>query len=230
MATLIPILGMCYAIRITLAYEDLSGIMGTIMAVSEGAVVVQHEEEGKRTHQHMAVYNCTISHDRLRKNLVASLNEALPDLSGEVGGNAYLSVKKWDGKEKYLNYMFKGKNLPTYNYNKLLALKRDDQVLPDEEVERIMKLWVSTCSEENEYSAWKASEYFPKLAIKKMDPKDQGSTDTVTYWNFDDVVDAARKFAVRETGFMSNKTRFVANNLISNFCMFKKIKISSYRI
>lgn len=224
MASLFPLIGKCFAIRISLSWRDIHQAVTTaINSCCEGAVWVEHDEDVSRIHNHIAVYNCRVSHDNLRKKIVAGLKEFHPDLSG---GNAALSVKKWDGHEKYLVYMLKGKYFPTYNYSHILDFG-DDPVLSDDEIVRLQKLWKSNCQEENEYSAWKASGHFPKKS-QKLIPQSDGEYESI--YIFDDIVQAAVAFAIRETKFMNNKARYVANNLISNFCIFNKIKMSFYRI
>jgi len=225
MASLLPILGKCFAIRITLAWNAIADSVIQILASqSEGMVVVEHDEVGKRPHLHIALYNAKITHDALRRQLVAGLKEGHPDISG---GNALLSVKKWNCQEKYLIYMFKGSNDPTYNHISNHPNPLDDCILSEDEVVRLQTLWKSKCVEENEYSAWKASEHFPKLTAKASKATDQN---TEMYYNFDDIVNSARAYSVRETIFCNGKTRYVATNLISNFCMFHKIKMLPYRI
>jgi len=225
MATLFPIIGKCYAIRITFSWEAIhTGLVSLVNGLFEGSVWVEHRGDGKQTHLHLAAWNCNITHDAMRKKIVAGLKELHPDAPG---GNATLSVKKWDGHEKYLVYMFKGVNDPTYNYLNLVHNTSDDPVLSEEEIERLKSLWKSNCQEENEYSAWKASEHFPTKS-QKLIPHSDGEYESV--YVFDDIVNSAVAFAIRETKFMNNKSRFVATNLISNFCIFHKIKIAFYRI
>jgi len=225
MASLLPILGKCFAIRITLAWNAIAqSVLDLLASQSEGMVIVEHDEEGKRPHLHVALYNAKITHDALRRQLVAGLKEGHPDISG---GNSLLSVKKWNCQEKYLIYMFKGSNDPTYNQTFYTHTPLNDLILSEDEVVRLQSLWKSKCQEENEYSAWKVSEHFPKLTAKASKATDKN---TEMYYNFDDIVNSARAYSVRETIYCNGKTRYVATNLISNFCMFNKIKMLPYRI
>jgi hypothetical protein len=249
---LFPILGKCFAIRLTMAFNEINPLlMGSIAGYAEGTVVVQHGDQS-RVHVHMALWNVmNITHDHLRKQIVKGLKEYHPGyLESFVEGDKPLHVGKWDGHEKHLVYMFKGKYFPTYNFidNERLTLTLgrqvvDQPVLTNDEIERLQKLWKSNCTEENEYSEWKGSIYWPKSTeiLTVIEPEHISvttgklMTEAITKITlikplFEEVKDKAIEFAIRETKFVNAKSRNVAKNLISNFCIRHKIKIPPYHI
>jgi hypothetical protein len=106
-----------YAVRVSLAYALLpANIVQNLLLKCEAIVACQHQEDGKRTHIHFAIYNSKIGHDPLRKYLKQLLAEIT-----NLDGNSLLSVKKYDCKEKYIIYIIKGKHEFCINLNNVLV-------------------------------------------------------------------------------------------------------------
>ena len=199
-----------------------------LKTMCEAVVGVEHpSDEAQRTHCHFAIYNSKVKHDTFRKKLAVYFKELFPDIG--VEGNALFSVKKWDGHEKYLVYMIKGKHALIINE---WSIPNQLPVISSEDYERLKAMWISKTVEENDYVAFKNSTFFP-VKRPMVNPE---SASTADWRNLNDInfeiaksacVDYARSF---NGGYINSKARFVATNLISNYCLFNKIKICAYRI
>jgi len=217
MGTITRLLGKCYSVRVTLSTACLPAkFVDDLLLKCEAVVACQHEEEGKRTHIHFALVNSVLTHDPLRKYI----NVLLKDVTN-LQGNALLSVKKWDLSDKYLIYIIKGENPFVIN---------TDNHIPIEEWERLKNLWVSQSVQENDYSAWKASPFFPKKTSFTEQYQDEYYKSHHKFppsITFDDVRKAALDYALGTYGgFVTAKVRFMAKDLISNYCLFNDIKMS----
>jgi len=89
-----------HAIRITLPYEDCSGIISLWADRCNAVVVYQHDadEEISKTHVHIGLLGCETKSEALKR--------MWKDAPGK--GNEFWSWKDWDGEDKYLTYMSKG--------------------------------------------------------------------------------------------------------------------------
>lgn len=221
----------CFAFRITHTFERLTDIFDELLKHSEGLLVVEHKEEGKRTHIHAALMNATVSHKRLKQIIQTAYSKGTIVLE-EIKGAGNFSLKKWDTQYRYLVYMLKGKY--TFLYNKL---NTDKIWIQAEEEERLRLLWKSESIAENEYSEFKASKYWPFC--------DQAKTDSINAWlndadsaglpkttnHFDTVKGKVIEFILAKYGgFITAKNRFLIKDLISNVCLFHDIKILPYHI
>jgi len=222
-------LGSWFSLRISLSGAELmAGCVQKLLEISEAIVGVEHSGEGLRTHCHFGIYNSKVNHDTFRKKVKAILAELFPNLG--VEGNALFSVKKWDGQEKYLVYMIKGKYALIANcYASTTHVP--PIVISDNDYERLKRLWVSKTVEENDYIAFKNSTFFPKFPILDNPNLTDQQLKQFQVLKFEMVVDACKDYARSfNGGYINSKARFVATNLISNFCLFHKIKILPYRI
>lgn len=220
----------CYAFRITHTFERLTDIFDELLKHAEGLLVVEHKEEGKRTHIHAALLNATVSHKRLKQIIQARYSGNSATVLEEIKGAGNFSLKKWDTMNRYLVYMLKGKY--TFLYNRLFINGKIGIWISSEEEERLRLLWKSESIAENEYSEFKASKYWPF--------SDQDKTDSINAWlndatsasppktttSFDTVKAKVIEFILAKYGgFITAKNRFLIKDLISNVCLFNDIKM-----
>lgn len=203
------LLGKCYSIRITLSLIQLpAGFVQDLLSKCHAIVACEHAEEGKRTHIHLAIINSVLSHDPLRKYI----NMLLKDVT-TLEGNSLLSVKKWDLSDRYLVYIIKGENpfiINTEGY--------PEDYISAEEWICLKNLWVSQSVQENDYSAFKASEFYPNT-FYTLSP--ESTLECV------DVKKCAVKYALQvHGGYINAKVRYLAKDLISNYCLFNEIKMA----
>jgi len=200
---IIRLLNRCYCLRVSLAAICLPALfVENLLLKCEAAIACEHQEDGKRTHLHFALFNSSIGHDPLRKYV----NSLLKDVTN-LEGNSLLSLKKWDLSDKYLVYIIKGKNEFIINSCNF----------PIEDWERLKSLWVSQSPQENDYSAFKASPFYPVPLIMPTG---------VCSVPFEKIVKSAKDYSLKVYGgFVNAKVRYLAKDLISNYCLFNDIKM-----
>lgn len=101
---------MNHAIRITLPYEDCSGIISRWADRCQQAIVYQHDadEEISKTHVHLGLYGCEVKAEQLKRMWA--------DAPGK--GNEFWSWKEASAEAtKYLTYMSKGNLRPKFIKN-----------------------------------------------------------------------------------------------------------------
>jgi len=225
------LLGKCYSVRVTLSLFTLPAqFVQSLLSKCHAVVACEHAEEGKRTHLHFAIVNSVLTHDPLRKFIVSLLKDVT-----NLEGNSLLSVKKWDLRDRYLVYCIKGENPFIINTDGT----PDVDYIPNEEWLRLKGLWVSQTVQENDYSAWKASRFFPKSTIAHVYKggitavplqykiSEYQPTVELQQIQFADVRKAALDYALDVYGgFVTAKVRYLAKDLISNYCMFNNIKMA----
>lgn len=115
-----------YMLRISRTYEQLTAMVAHIAEQSTRLVIYEHEadDEVSRTHIHCGIIDYKMS----KATLENRLKELVPDWEG---GNPDYSCKKWDGKQKYIVYMTKGRISPSFNKG-----------YSDEDLEEAKSLWV----------------------------------------------------------------------------------------
>jgi len=204
-----------FAVRLSFALDKLNDkFISGLKLLCQGMVGVEHGD-AERKHIHLGIVNATISHDPFRKALVKLVRE---HLSTELTGNSLMSVKKWNGQEKYVVYMIKGKNALIFN-----------DYITDDYYERLKSQWISKTVVENEYVRWKNTDFYPK-PFKPVDPETMCLYTPADYKRLNDdrcdaVWNACIKYAVSFTGgYIDAKGKFLAKNLYSNFCLFNKLK------
>lgn len=229
-------IGDCYAFRITHSYDSFPhNFFENLLTYAEGLLVVEHKEEGKRTHIHAALLNAKVSHKRIKQIIQTAYSAESPVVVEEIKGAGNFSLKKWDTQVRYLVYMLKGKY--TFLFNELV-LENGAEVtwISPEEEERLRRCWKSESVVENEYSGFKASKYWP-IATRPTVPvvlddafwsSDCGVPRTEeTPITFDTVKEKAVEYILgKYGGFITAKNRFLIKDLVSNFCQFHKIKMS----
>jgi len=213
----------CFAIRLT--SDEMPNIFWeNLNTLCEGLASVMHDEPGKRKHYHVALWNANVNHDNLRKKIKAYWLEAL---GYAAEGNEHISVKKWDGADTYLVYMIKGKNPLLENYR--VATMAGIVITPDH-YEELKTQWRSRNAQENDYSAFKNSPYFPQPIRYTQDQVDRATAPLEAY-PFDTVKKAAIDYALNvHGGFVNAKVRYMAKDLISNFCLFNHVPMRPFYI
>lgn len=109
---------MNHAIRITLSYDDCSGVIAKWADRCQAAVVYQHDadEEVSKTHVHLALFKCEVKAEALKR--------MWEDCPGK--GNEFWSFKEWKVDDdflvvvkpnKYITYMTKGYLYASFNKN-----------------------------------------------------------------------------------------------------------------
>ena len=222
------LLGKCYSVRVTLSLLTLpAGFVHALLSKCHAVIACEHAEEGKRTHMHLAIVNSELTHDPLRK----FINNLLKDVTN-LEGNSLLSVKKWDLRDRYLVYIIKGSNPFLINTE---GNPEEDYIAATEWL-RLKNLWVSQTAQENDYSAWKASPFFPKPKYGVITRSDLNDNLPISQWKpsgeqlkmeFVDVRKAALDYALDiYGGYVTPKVRYLAKDLISNYCIFNDIKMA----
>lgn len=232
--------GDCYAFRITHSYDTFPpNFFEHLMSYAEGLLVVEHKEEGKRTHIHAALLNAKVSHKRIKQIIQSTFSQSITIVE-QIKGAGNFSLKKWDTQVRYLVYMLKGK------YTFLFNSRVDDMgcdtitwIIPQEE-ERLRQCWKSESVIENEYSGFKASKYWPIATLPTvknavLDDAFWASDHGVPRTETPDLTDQQRFAEVRKCcinyilgkygGFITPKNRYLIKDLISNFCLFNDIKM-----
>jgi len=106
---------MDHVCRITRPYADLIRVFSNWTEVSDKVLVYEHPfgislRTGKtqKEHCHVLIQGCTIGEEALKKRIKNIIR-----LSGN--GDWSWSQAKYDGVEKYITYMTKGRYMPKYN-------------------------------------------------------------------------------------------------------------------
>lgn len=97
-----------YTVRITLSYQDLSGVVARWADKCQRCICYEHEadEEIRQTHVHMILEGSTVQDEALKRS---------SKLSGK--GNEFWSWKQYDGSRTFVTYMTKGKYAPKFLKN-----------------------------------------------------------------------------------------------------------------
>lgn len=228
-------IGDCYAFRITHSYDSFpSNFFENLLTYAEGLLVVEHKEEGKRTHIHGALLNVKVSHKRIKQVIQEHWSEESDEILDNIKGAGNFSLKKWDTQERYLVYMLKGKYRFSFNI-RVNDVNQQFIWIDSAEEERLRLLWKSESVVENEYSGFKASKYWP-IATRPTVPVVLDDT----FWasdcgvprtedlpiTFDTVRQKAIEYILNKYGgFITAKNRFLIKDLVSNFCLFNDIKM-----
>lgn len=222
-------MGRWFALRLTLPASVLSSFVLKLKTLCEAVVGVEHgDADAARTHCHFGLVNSFFTHDVLRKKIVAIVREEFPAHGAE--GNALMSVKKWDGQEKYLVYMIKGKHALMYNLN----FQSPMPLISEEFYEILKRKWISKTTQQNDYEDWKRSILWPQLI--KLDAEQwinftAVETNKFHQNNFETIVKAASDYACSfSAGYMCPKAKYITKDLVSNYCRFNKHKMYSYYI
>lgn len=112
----------------------------------------------------------------------------------------------------------------------------------DDQIEAFRNAWNDNESQASaEYKAFKASEWYPKVTtitrtkeemLASTDPKDGFWLTKTLDIPFDTIVENAKEFSMMylKRDVQDGTTKYLAKNLISNFCHFNKIKMKPYYI
>lgn len=232
--------GDCYAFRITHPYDTFpSNFFENLMSYAEGLLVVEHKEEGKRTHIHAALLNAKVSHKRIKQVIQTAYSAESPVIVEEIKGAGNFSLKKWDTQVRYLVYMLKGKY--TFLFNKRIYNDKIVTWVDAEEEERLRLCWKSESIIENEYSGFKVSKYWPSATLPTVS---KAPVLDDAFWAADHGIPRTEELALTDQqrfaeirkacinyilgkygGFITPKNRYLIKDLISNFCLFNDIKM-----
>lgn len=208
--------GHCFAVRITVSEEHLTDVFEELTKMCEGLFVTAHRQSEKceRDHVHMAIYNAKLTHDPFRRALLKVIGKYVVS---DYSGNALMSVKKFDGNIKYLVYMLKGqRHAVCYN-----------NVMNEEYIVWLRMQWVSQSEQESLYQLYKRSPHFytkPKIPLELLGeigykaPKDTEI--------FEQLRESVLAFVLpRNGGYVNAKVRYETKDIISNYCLFNKVKM-----
>jgi len=207
-----------FALRLTYSFARIPTLFwNALIQASDGVFATAHNDNGNE-HVHIAMWNVGISHDALRKKVVALVKEHID--ADPPKGNALMSVKKWNGREKYLIYMLKGnRHDPCCNSN-----------LSDAQVAYLRAQWVEGLQDQRRiYLEWKDSIWFPSVSEEAMkafieDASPDAKCPTIT---FDTIRERALQFVLmhhRKTA-IDARVRYDTKDLISNYCLYNKFKM-----
>lgn len=221
-----PRLSHCFAVRLTYSQKVIPlTFWSKLDELCEGVFAVEHAD--RNPHIHMAIYNSQYTHDVFRKRLVELVKECIEDLPPK--GNKLMSVKAWNLNTKYIIYMLKGIRYdPCHNsmgFHECYILQ-------------LRSCWHEEQSSANiEYNAFKESEWYPKgtTITRTHDEMMAGIGGWLTMTldiPFDTIVENAKEFAMiyLKVRAMDGTVKYMAKNLISNYCHFNKIKMRPYYI
>lgn len=221
--------GETFAIRLSYSFTRIPQVFWVALAAITGGVfAAAHEEFDENKHVHLAIWNCTYDHDRLRKKLIAMVKEFIEN--EPPTGNALMSVKKWDGHEKYLIYMLKGdRHEVVWNQRMAPRIERiDDTLFPQlssSYIEYLRKQWEEGNDQKRAYNEWKNSPHYPQPIIYTHEQHMAATTPLPTI-PFDTIRQKALEFSLsRYGGFVNAKVRYEVKDLISNYCLFNGIKM-----
>lgn len=224
--TLTPRMNSCYAVRISVAASEVNpDFYADFKSLCEGLVAVEHKDS-QRPHIHLAFWNVRVTHDTFRKfiKVITHTRTSCRDLSG----NSLLSVKKWDGHERYLIYMLKGEKAPII-FNKRFSNMPDGGafwVLSDSRIKYLRQQWVSESIQENFYVSWSNSPHFPQAPAYDHERFLRETEYVRPTIPFDTVRQKALDFILpKHGGYVSAKVRYEVKDLVSNYCLFNKIKM-----
>lgn len=122
---------MDYAIRVTLPYQDCSGIIQRWFERSSSAIVYEHEqdEDVSKTHIHMALIGVDCKIEALKRMWSSAPGK----------GNEFWSFSDIKDKQKYLTYMTKGTLAPKLAKN-----------ISQQEVETSRLAWVDPVKDDKQ--------------------------------------------------------------------------------
>jgi len=210
-----------YAIRLSYAWTDIPEMFWqAITRLTEGVFAAAHDDIEDNKHVHLAAWNVSMTHDAFRKKIKHMVELFIDENPPE--GNALMSVKKWDGKEKYLIYMLKGDRH---------EVAHNSIPLESSYIEYLRKQWSDGESDQKKaYNEWKASPHWPApimRTVQEMLEDKSKNLSLSTTPPFDTIKEKALEFSLaRYGGFVNAKVRYEVKDLISNYCLFNKIKMS----
>jgi len=189
--------------------------------LAEAVLAVEHDDTD-RAHIHMAIVNSRYTHDRLRKALVQLVKDTITDTPAK--GNALMSLKKWDGADTYLVYMFKGNRYNTvHNFT-----HEEHNWLPPSRIQELRDSWKENMSKAAaSWNEFKKSVFYPTLPTRTHEEWLASTDLTPPKIEFDTIRKKSIEFAMAhlKVTVIDSKVRFIAKDLISNFCLFNNVKM-----
>ena len=206
-----------FALRLSYSFARIPTLFwNALIQASEGVFATAHNEGN--AHVHIAMWNVGVTHDVLRKKIVALIKEHIE--TDPPKGNALMSVKKWNGLGRYLVYMLKGKKHDPCCNSKL----------SDTQIEYLRAQWQEGLQEQRKiYNEWKESIFFPRVpegAMKAFieDPSPEAKPPTIT---FDTIRERAIEYVLmyHRKCAIDAKVRYDVKDLVSNYCHYNKFKM-----
>jgi len=219
-----------FAIRLSYSYQRIPQLFWLALnRFCVGVFATAHDDIEDNKHVHIALWRCEFSHDRLRKHLIKMVKEYIEDECPT--GNALMSVKKWDVAEKYLIYMLKGDRHEVCHNSTLDPMFRrtDLEVLKPQlsssYIDYLRQSWEEGNDQKRAYQEWKNSPQWPQPPTYTRDEimAMKGHIPTLP---FDTIREKAIEFSLtRHGGMICPKVRYEVKDLVSNYCLFNKIKM-----
>lgn len=213
----------CYAVRLSYAAERLPMEFWYDLSRTCEAMFITEHHDTERKHLHMAIYNSFYTHDRLRKAIVKAVKDNVEE--NPPTGNALMSVKKWDGSDIYLMYMLKGTRYKVvYNSEN----ERNSPFLTISFIDELRAKWIENMSKAaGFYNEFKASVFWiqPQESITFIHEGEPMIRKQPI--PFDTIKVKAIEFAMAylKVTAIDAKVRYIAKDIISNYCLFNGIKM-----
>jgi len=214
----------CYAVRISYGVDRLIPEFWLSLQDFCYAVFATEHHDAERKHVHLAIYNSRLTHDRLRKKITQTIIEWVDPTPPT--GNALMSVKKWNGDDTYLVYMLKGTRYKIVANN--YAQEAYGAFLCLDYIDELKAKWIENMSKAaGYYNEFKASVFWlppQETIIFIHDGEPMRRTQPIT---LETVKQAAVQFSLAylKVTAVDGKVRFIAKDIVSNYCLFNNIKM-----
>jgi len=212
----------CYAIRISYGQDRLPlEFWYQMLQICHGIFATEHHDT-ERKHIHLAIYNSRYTHDRLRKKIIEIIKDTVEE--NPPTGNALMSVKKWDGSDVYLVYMLKGTRyqIVANNYENENA----HTFLTIDYIDELKAKWLENMSKAaGFYNDFKASVFWVHPREQWTTQQHMESTTQPPKTDFETIRKAAILFSLAylKVTAVDAKVRYIAKDIISNYCLFNDI-------
>jgi len=222
-ATFVPRFSDCYAIRISYGTDRLPMEFWIRMLETCHGIFGTEHHDTERKHIHLAVYNSYYTHDRLRKKIIQIIKDTVEE--NPQTGNALMSVKKWDGSDVYLVYMLKGTRyrIISNNYG-----EDAHTFLSLDYIDELRAKWLENMSKAaGFYNDFKNSVFWiePREQWTHQQHMESTTTTGPPRIDFETIRKQAVLFSLAylKVTAIDAKVRYIAKDIISNYCMFNDI-------
>jgi len=214
----------CYAVRISYGAERLPIEFWFQLSETCEAMFITEHHDTERKHIHLAMYNSRYTHDRLRKKIVQIIKDTVEE--NPPTGNALMSVKKWDGSDIYLVYMLKGTRYQIV-YNSMNDRQRP--FMTQGFIEELRAKWIENMSKAaGFYNDFKKSVFWVEPQESTIVIVDGEQLRKKSPIPFDTIKVRAIEFSMAylKVTAIDAKVRYIAKDIISNYCLFNNIKMA----
>lgn len=217
----------CYAIRISYGADSLPiPFWYELSQICEAVFITEHHDT-ERKHIHLAMYNSRYTHDRLRKKIVQIIKDTVEQ--NPPTGNALMSVKKWDGSDIYLVYMLKGTRYKVvYNATNEVVADRNFAFLTEDYIAELRAKWIENMSKAaGFYNDFKKSVFWVEPHESTIVIVDGEQLRKKSPIPFDTIRIRAIEFSMAylKLTAVDAKVRYIAKDIVSNYCLFNGIKM-----